>query len=73
MEKMPYASAVGSLIYVMVCTGTDIAQPVGLVSRYIKNQERAHWEAVKYIFIYLRGNLDYEFVFAGRDGDFSLV
>uniref|UniRef100_A0A3Q7GJI6 Reverse transcriptase Ty1/copia-type domain-containing protein n=1 Tax=Solanum lycopersicum TaxID=4081 RepID=A0A3Q7GJI6_SOLLC len=33
MKKVPYASAVGSLIYAMVCTRPDIAHAVGVVSR----------------------------------------
>ena len=37
MSKVPYASAVGSLMYAMVCTMPDIAHAVGVVSRYMKN------------------------------------
>ncbi|KAE8728570.1 hypothetical protein F3Y22_tig00004205pilonHSYRG00040 [Hibiscus syriacus] len=33
MVKVPYASAIGSLMYAMVCTRLDIAQAVGAVSR----------------------------------------
>ncbi|KAE8692217.1 Receptor-like serine/threonine-protein kinase SD1-8 [Hibiscus syriacus] len=33
MVKVPYASAIGSLMYAMVCTRPDIAQAVGAVSR----------------------------------------
>ena len=32
--KVPYASAVGSLMYTMMCTRIDICYVVGLVSRY---------------------------------------
>jgi hypothetical protein len=32
MERIPYASAVGSLMYAMVCTRPDIAHAVGVVS-----------------------------------------
>jgi ATP-binding cassette subfamily B (MDR/TAP) protein 1 len=31
-KKVPYASAVGSLMYAMVCTRPDIAHTVGVVS-----------------------------------------
>ena len=34
MEKVPYASAVGSLMYVMFCTRPDICYAVGIVNRY---------------------------------------
>ena len=34
MSKKPYASAVGSLMYAMLCTRPDICYAVGVVSRY---------------------------------------
>ena len=34
MSKVPYALAIGSLMYAMVCTRPDIAHVVGVVSRY---------------------------------------
>ena len=37
MEKDPYASVVGSLMYAMVCTRPDIGYAVGVVSRYMSN------------------------------------
>ena len=55
MRRVPYASAVGSLMYVMVCTRPDIAYSVGVVSRFLSNPGRHHWEAVKWIMRYLRG------------------
>ena len=39
--KVPYASAVGSLMYTMVCTRPDLAQAVGVVSRYMANPRQA--------------------------------
>ena len=47
MRKVPYASVVGSLMYVMVCTTPDIAFVVGAVSRYMSNPRREHWAVVK--------------------------
>jgi hypothetical protein len=37
MSRVPYSSAVGSLMYAMVCTRPDIAHVVGVVSRYMNN------------------------------------
>ena len=34
MEKIPYSSVVGSLMYVMMCIRPDICFVVGMVSRY---------------------------------------
>ena len=42
MLEVPYASAVGNLMYVMVCTRSDIAQIVGVVSRYISNPRKKY-------------------------------
>ena len=41
MSKVPYASAIGSLMYVMVCTRLDIAHAVGVVSRFM-SRPRVH-------------------------------
>ena len=42
MSKVPYASAVGSLMYAMVCTRPDIAHAVGVVSRYMIHPRIEH-------------------------------
>ncbi|PKI67513.1 hypothetical protein CRG98_012097 [Punica granatum] len=55
MKKVPYSSAVGSLMYVMVCTMPDIAHSIGAVSRFLSNPGKEHWNAVKWILRYLRG------------------
>jgi Reverse transcriptase (RNA-dependent DNA polymerase) len=47
MENVPYASAVSSLMYAMVCTKPDISHAVGVVSRYMSNPSSEHSNAVK--------------------------
>jgi len=42
MSEVPYASAIGNLMYAMVCTRPVIAQAVGVVSRYMSNMEKEH-------------------------------
>ena len=46
MSKVPYALAIGSLMYAMVCTRPDIAHVVGVVSRFMSRPGKQHWEAV---------------------------
>ena len=53
--KVPYASAVGSLMYAMVCTRPDIAYAIGVVGRFMSNPGKEHWNAVKWILRYLKG------------------
>ena len=55
MSKVPYASAVGCLMYAMVCTRPDLAQGVSVVSKFLANLGKQHWDVVKWIFRYLRG------------------
>ncbi|GJR63815.1 ulp1 protease family, C-terminal catalytic domain-containing protein [Tanacetum coccineum] len=38
-DRVLYASAVGSLMYAMVCTRPDLAHAVGVVSRFLSNLE----------------------------------
>ncbi|KAJ9672283.1 hypothetical protein PVL29_025766 [Vitis rotundifolia] len=42
LRKVPYASTVGSLMYVMVCTRPDIAHVVGVVKRFLSNPNKEH-------------------------------
>ncbi|MCO5556229.1 hypothetical protein L7F22_009775 [Adiantum nelumboides] len=58
MAKIPYASACGSLMYAMVATRPDIAYAVGVVSRFMSNPGKKHWEAVKGVLRYLNGTKD---------------
>ena len=49
MSRVPFASASGSMMYAMVCTRPDISQAVSLVSRYMANLGKDHWQAVRWI------------------------
>ena len=55
MSVIPYSPTVGSLMYAMVCTRPDISHAIGVVSKFLANPSKEHWEAVKWIFRYLRG------------------
>ena len=59
MQKIPYASAVGSLMYAQVCTRPDIAFIVGVLGRYLSNPGMDHWKAVKRVMRYLQRTKDY--------------
>ena len=47
MSRVPYASAVGSLMYAMVCTRPHFAHAVGLLSRFMSKPRKEHWTIVK--------------------------
>lgn len=41
-KNVPYASIVGSLIYVMMCTRPNITHTVGVMSRFMSNLREEH-------------------------------
>ena len=45
MRRIPYASAVGSLMYAMLCTRPDICYAVGIVTHYQSNESLDSSEA----------------------------
>ena len=51
MDGIPYSSRVGSLMYAMVSTRLDLAHAVGVVSGFMSNQGKTHWQAVQWIFL----------------------
>jgi hypothetical protein len=65
MSLIPYANAVGSLMYVMVSTRPNISHAVGVVSRYMENPGKEHWAVVKWVLRYLRGTTDYCITYNG--------
>ena len=65
MSKVSYASAIGSLMYVMVCTRPNIAHVVGVVSKFMSRSRKQHWEAVKWILRYLKGSSNTCLCFTG--------
>ncbi|KAH9714593.1 hypothetical protein KPL71_020713 [Citrus sinensis] len=67
MSRVPYASAVGSLMFAMICTRPDIAQAVGAVSRYMANPGGEHWIAVKRILRYIRGTSGVALCYGGSE------
>nr|GEY39871.1 copia LTR rider [Tanacetum cinerariifolium] len=69
MSKVPYANAVGSLMYLMVYTRPDIAYAVSVVSRYLANPGKNHWKAVKWILKYLRGTAKVGLVYGTNPGN----
>eukprot|EP00253_Pinus_taeda_P010412 PITA_10412 len=68
MSHVPYESAVGSLIYVIVCTRPYIAHAVGVLRRFMSKPGKEHWTTVKRVFRYLRGTSDYGLCYKGRPG-----
>ena len=50
-------------MYEMVCIRLDLAQAVSVVSKFLSNLGRSHWDVVKWIFRYLRSTKNYGIMF----------
>jgi hypothetical protein len=46
MSKVPYASAVGCIMYAMVYTRPDIVQAISVDSKFMANPRRHLWNVV---------------------------
>ncbi|GKA61548.1 retrotransposon protein, putative, ty1-copia subclass [Tanacetum coccineum] len=65
MQNVPYASAVGSIMYVVRCTRPDVAFNQNITSRFQQNPSDLHWTTVKNILKYLRNTKDMFQVYGG--------
>ena len=65
MNKIPYSSVIGSLIYCMVCTRPNLAHVMSVINRFMANPGNDHWAAVKRIFRYLKGSINMALVYGG--------
>ena len=69
MSKIPYASAIGSIMYAMICTRPDVSYALSMTSRYRSDPGESHWTAVKNILKYLRKSKDAFLVYGGLEDD----
>ena len=67
MQQIPYASAIGSLMYAQVCTRLDIAYIVGMLGSYLSNPGKDHWIAAKRVMRYLQRTKDYKLTYRNLD------
>ena len=63
MTRVSYASAVGSLMYAMVCIRSDLSQAISMISRYMDDPDKGHWKAVKWVLRYIKGTIDVDLIF----------
>ncbi|GJX06814.1 retrotransposon protein, putative, ty1-copia subclass [Tanacetum coccineum] len=58
VQNVPYASAVGSIMYAIRCTRPDVAFAQNITSHFQQNPGECHWTTVKNILKYLRKTKD---------------
>ena len=67
MKNIPYASIVGSVMYVQVYTRPDIVFVVSMLGKYQSNPSMDHWRAVKKVLRYLQGTKEYMLMYRRTD------
>lgn len=67
MSQIPYAEAIGSIMYAMLCTRPDVSYALSATSRYQSDPGESHWIAVKKILKYLRRTKDTFLVYGGEE------
>jgi len=67
MSKVPYASAIGSIMYAMISTRPDVSYALSVTSRYQSDPGESHWTAVKNILKYLRRTKNVFLVYGGEE------
>ena len=72
-DERKYREAVGSLIYLMMCTRPDICWIITKLSQHLSNPLECHWLAVKHVFRYLKGTIDHELVYRKSGEDLSVI
>ncbi|KAG8490844.1 hypothetical protein CXB51_014047 [Gossypium anomalum] len=71
MSKIPYASAIGSIMYAMLCTRSDVSYALSMTSRYQVDPGEGHWTTVKNILKYLKRTKD-TFLIYGSEEELSV-
>ena len=67
-EAARYPEIVGSLLYLTGCTRPDLAQSVGVLSRYMSAPTKEHMSAAKQVLRYLAGTVDLGLMYEQGDG-----
>ena len=65
MSVIPYASAIGSIMYVMLCTRPDVSLAISMAGRFQSDPGVEHWTAVKNILKYLKRTKEMFLVYGG--------
>ncbi|CAM8938448.1 unnamed protein product [Rhodiola kirilowii] len=73
MENVPYANAIGSVMYAMISSRPDLSYAISLLSRFMSNPGHEHWLALKHVFAYIRSTLDVGLCYKRRQDDLKLI
>ena len=69
MSKIPYAYAIRSIMYAMLCNRPNVSYGLSTTSRYQSVPGESHWTVVKNILKYLRRTKDAFLLYGGKEDE----
>ena len=73
MKGIPYANAIGTVMYSMISTRPNLAYSISLLSKYMSNPGKLHWDVLKYMLRYINGSVDIGLCYKKRSDSLDLV
>ena len=73
MKKVPYSSAIGSVMYLMVSSRPDLAYAMSCLSKYMSNPGMPHWKALQWLLKYLISSMKFGLTFSKCSEGVKLV
>ncbi|CAM8965759.1 unnamed protein product [Rhodiola kirilowii] len=73
IENVPYANAIGSVMYAMISSRPDLSYDISLLSRFMSNPGPEHWLALKHVFAYIKSTLGVGLCYKKRHDDLKLI
>jgi len=70
--QVPYAVAIGSLMYASVGSRPDISFAVQTLSQFTSRPSQTHWTAIKHVMRYLKATRDLGLIY-GASGNLALT
>jgi hypothetical protein len=67
MRDIPYAEGIGSALWPITVSRPDCGAPIGILSQFIQNPGKVHWEALKRVIKYLGTTKELWLEFGGVD------
>ena len=66
---MPYAEAIGSILWPAMVSRPDVAYAVGILAQFIQNPAIVHWNALKRVIVYLRTTKELWLTMGGTESE----
>ena len=63
MVNISYSQVIWSIMYLMISIRSDLSYSSSLISRYMANPGKRHWEAAKWVLRYLKGSTNAQLIY----------